>query len=75
MVECGLIDYWRKNISPSVKQCDSSAHPENGPHSIGMNDVQSPFLVWGIGVILSLLTFFIEICYTLLKIRPEKWGW
>lgn len=65
MVEAGLIDYWRQNISSkSVKQCDSinnGKQTNSKPHSLGLNDMQSLFLIWSIGVILSLVTFVIEI--------------
>ena len=63
MLEAGLIDYWRnKESSPAVKQCDPAKimRISNGPRSLNLRDVQSPFLIWGVGVMLSLVTYCIE---------------
>jgi hypothetical protein len=59
MLESGLVEYWRERASPSIKQCDSS-NRKYGPRRLGLTDIQSPFLVWGIGLILSLITFVLE---------------
>ena len=63
MVEGGLIDYWRQKISSkSSKQCDSiNGKQKINPHSLSLNDMQSLFLIWGIGIVLSLTTLAIEI--------------
>lgn len=63
MLEAGLIDYWKnKEFSPAVKQCNSSPmmRISNGPRSLTIRDLQSPFLIWGFGVVLSLMAFCFE---------------
>ena len=63
MIEGGLIDYWRtKESSPAVKQCDHAIvmNSNSPPRSLNLGDVHSPFLVWGLGVMLSLIAFCFE---------------
>ena len=62
MLESGLVEYWRERASPSIKQCTPLNHKYVAPRSLGLADIQSPFLIWGVGLILSLITFFIERC-------------
>lgn len=67
LVQAGLIDYWRERSSSNVdKQCDSTISQKNNPRSLGLNDMQSPFLIWGIGTIVSLVVFLLE-CFIKLK--------
>jgi hypothetical protein len=70
MVEGGLIDYWRQKISQTknVKQCNSLNRKQtNIPRSLSLNDVQSLFLIYGFGVIISFAIFFIEILASVIR--------
>jgi hypothetical protein len=59
MTESGLIEYWRERLWPSIKQCDP-INQKYGPRPLDLDSFQSPFLIWGIGTILALLSFVTE---------------
>lgn len=64
MLEAGLIDYWRnrQSLASRAKQCDDplSRIKSHGPRSLKLSDIQSPLLIWGFGLLLSLVAFFFE---------------
>ena len=59
MLESGLTEYWRRRLWPSVQQCNPS-NQKHGPRKLQLDDIQSPFLIWGIGICLALIVFIIE---------------
>ena len=59
MIESGLVDYWRKRLWPSVKQCDL-INRKYEPRRLNLDSFQSPFLILGIGSALALATFIAE---------------
>lgn len=59
MQQSGLTNYWQKKLWPSVHACDSTLR-KNGPRSLNLDDIQSPFMIWGIGAALSIFTFVAE---------------
>jgi hypothetical protein len=59
MLESGLTEYWRRELWPSVQQCDPS-YQKYGPRSLNLDDIQSPFLIWCIGLVIALVTFIVE---------------
>jgi len=59
MIESGLIDYWRKRLWSSSKQCDP-INRKYGPRQLDLDSFQSPFLIWGTGTTLALAAFFTE---------------
>ena len=59
MIESGLIEYWRKRLWYSTKQCDPANH-KYGPRRLVLDSFQSPFLIWGIGAALALAAFVVE---------------
>ena len=72
MTESGLIEYWRKRLWPSIKQCDP-ANQKYGPRRLDLDSFQSPFLIWGIGAALALAAFVVEnlVFIIYLKINNE----
>ena len=71
MIEGGLTEYWRRRIWPMVKQCDH-AHQSHEPRSLKLDDIQSPLLIWGIGMCLALTAFSVEHLYFLLLTSKQK---
>ena len=59
MLESGLTEYWRRELWPSIQQCDPS-YQKYGPRSLNLDDIQSPFLIWCIGLVSALVTFIVE---------------
>ncbi len=60
MIESGLIEYWRKRLWYSTKQCDQVANHKYGPRRLDLDSFQSPFLIWGVGAALALAAFVVE---------------
>lgn len=59
MTQSGLVEYWRKRLWPSAKQCDPT-NQKYGPRRLDLDSFQSPFLIWGIGSTLALVAFLVE---------------
>ena len=59
MKESGLMEYWRRKHFPSASQhhCNPS-RAKSKPRNLTLNDIQSAFLIWAIGLSLA-LTFFL----------------
>ena len=59
MLESGIIAYWKKRLWPSVKQCDP-ANFKYSPRSLHLDDMQSPFLVLAVGMVVAIAVFVME---------------
>jgi hypothetical protein len=61
--ESGLLAYWIKQYTPDVDKCkvDKSIKPSEKNTSLTLVDISSAFLLFAIGVALSLLVFLFEI--------------
>lgn len=63
MTETGLMDYWKKKLWPSSsnnRRCNTAGPRREGPRSLSLDDMQSPFVIWGIGSGLALIVFILE---------------
>ena len=59
MHQSGLLEYWRKKFFPSVSYCDWTLS-KTKPRKLNLGDVQSPFLILGLGLSLAFIAFITE---------------
>jgi len=59
MLESGLINHWHKEIWPSINQCESN-EKNYTLRTLKLQDMLSPFLIWGLGLTLALTCFIFE---------------
>jgi len=59
--ENGLLNYWVKQYMPAVDKCMADkVKPHGKLSSLKLIELSSPFLLFGIGTILSFTTFLVE---------------
>jgi len=74
MGEAGLHDYWSAKYVKKTDRCNLDKYKEENskPKAIKLVELSSPFLVLGIGIGLSAITFLIErIVFYGKKIREQ----
>ena len=72
MIESGLTEYWRRRLWPSIEQCDPQSYQKQGPRSLKLDDIQSPFLIWAIGICSAVIVFLIENSFFILKKKCDR---
>lgn len=63
MIESGLMSYWRKKYWPFTEECHHNSlrnNNDNGAHSLSMVDLQSAFLIFGLGIGLAIMAHLFE---------------
>ena len=62
MSQMGLLDHWMNSFLPPPYRCSaplSSNRPEKNER-LSLNNLSSPFLLYGVGVITSIVVFILE---------------
>ena len=59
----GLIQKWTDKYIPTLKLCDTN----DGPQPFGLSDVQSVFLIFFTGLVISIVLFIAERPYNAYK--------
>ncbi len=64
MIESGLMSYWRRKYWPFTEECNDNSllrnNNGNRAHSLSMVDLQSAFLIFGLGTGLAFIAQLFE---------------
>ena len=74
MTETGLIDFWRKKYSPSIRAEKCRKVDSGGHRNLKLIDLQSAFLIWLIGHIFAIIAFVLEVSFYYCRKLKHKIG-
>ena len=63
MQQSGLLQYWREQYTPKSNRCFAqliTLRPDTNNEKLTLDFLSSSFLLYGIGVTISMFTFIIE---------------
>ncbi|KAF8795897.1 Ionotropic receptor 93a like protein [Argiope bruennichi] len=67
MRESGVLSHWKKKYSPAREECYSIESDNPGQREVNLEDLQGPFYLLLLGIILGFLLFMGETTYSRLK--------
>ena len=62
VIESGLIDYWTRNVAKDRAAEQGQEEVEKEEKILKLTNLQGGFILWAIGLGLSIVTFLVEIC-------------
>ncbi|CAL1300340.1 unnamed protein product, partial [Larinioides sclopetarius] len=74
MRESGVLSHWKKKYNPAREECYSMDSDNSGQREVNMEDLQGPFYLLLLGIVLGFLLFVGEAVFCKLKkvIRKDK---